>query len=111
MDGGKGSQQKIFFFHIIIIWRKVKNSIRGIHNHNGWCEDPNTVKEVIRSMFKDMFSKGKRVKVLLDNMLFIRIGEVDNVQETIEKEVRITMWECDSAKTPNPDGYTFNFIK
>jgi len=82
------------FFHIIINWRIVKNNIRGIHNDNGWCEDPNTVKEVMRSKFRDRFSEGNRVKVLLNNMIFIRIGEVDNValtKEITEKQVRIVV--------------------
>jgi len=110
----EGISIQVFFFHKIIIWKMVKNSIRGIHNDNGWCGDINTIREVIRSMFRDRFSEGNIVEVLLDNMLFIRIGEVDNApltKEIIEKEVRITIWECDGAKTSDPDGYTFNFIK
>jgi len=83
------------YYRRMINWRKVKNSIRGIHVGSGWCEDPTTVKEEIRNKCLTRFSEQCRPRVLLDRIAFPRISDADNdllTKEILEEEVKGTVW-------------------
>ncbi|XP_068498505.1 uncharacterized protein [Phaseolus vulgaris] len=54
------------------------------------------------------------IGVRLDNVDFKEISESDNRLLTDpfeEKEIKEAIWNCDSHKSPGPDGVTFSFIK
>jgi len=101
------------FFHASIKWRRMRNEIKGVHfQHSGnWVEEPNTVKEMIKEFYKN---KMLAIEVRLDNVVFKEISEVGNrflTDPFDEKEIKEAIWNCDSHKSPSPDGVTFNFIK
>jgi len=56
------------YFHKMISWRRVKDSIRGIHIGSGWYEEPTRIKEEIRNKFMTRFSEHSKAKVLLNKI-------------------------------------------
>ncbi|XP_068477142.1 uncharacterized protein [Phaseolus vulgaris] len=54
------------------------------------------------------------IGVRLDNVEFKEISESDNrllIEPFEEKEIEEAIWNCDSHKSPGPNGVTFSFIK
>jgi len=50
----------------------------------------------------------------LDNVRFNSISTEENellVGEFSEEEIRTAVWNCDSSKSPDPDGFNFGFLK
>ena len=77
-------------------------------------EEPNTVKEMVKEFYKKKMSAIEDIGVRLDNVDFEEITESDNRLLTDpfdEKEIKEAIWNCDSQKSPGPDGVTFSFIK
>ena len=77
-------------------------------------EEPNRVKEVVKEFYKNKMSVIEDIGVRLDNVEFKEISESDNRLLTDpfeEKEIKEAIWNCDSHKSPRPDGVTFSFIK
>ncbi|XP_068503760.1 uncharacterized protein [Phaseolus vulgaris] len=104
------------FFHASIKWRTLRNEIKGAHcNLSGiWVEEPNRVKEVVKEFYKNKMSAIEDIGVRLDNVEFKEISESDNRLLTDpfdEKEIKEAICDCDSHKSPGPDGVTFSFIK
>jgi len=104
------------FFHASIKWRRLRNEIKGAHcNLSGiWVEEPNRVKEVVKEFYKNKMSAIEDIGVRLDNVEFKEISESDNRLLTDpfdEKEIKEAIWNCDSHKSPGPNGVTFSFIK
>jgi len=44
------------YFHRLIISKRMKNAIMGVHIGIVWCEEPEEVKEEIKDMFKNRFN-------------------------------------------------------
>ena len=102
------------FFHRMIRWRRMKNMIKGVKIENQWCEEPRKVKENIKNFFEKRFTEKSDIKVRLDNVQFTSINRASNVSLTSrssEDEIKEAIWDCDSSKSPGPDGFNFNFIK
>ena len=68
----------------------------------------------MKEFFEDKFSEEERKLVRLDNVPFKGITREDNemlIGTISEAEVKEAMWNCDSYKSPGPDGFNFGFIK
>ena len=79
-----------------------------------WCADKDVIKNKTRVFFKDRFAKKEDCQVRLDNVRFNSISTEDNkllVGDFSEEEIRAAIWNCDSSKSPDPDGFNFGFIK
>jgi len=88
-----------------IKWRRLRNEIKGIHCHNSgnWVEEPNTVKEMVEEFYQKKMSAIKDIGVRLDNVEFKEITKSDNrflTESFDEKEIKETIWNCDSHKSP-----------
>jgi len=102
------------YFHRVIKWRRTKNMIKGLVIDNEWCEEPEKVKEEIKNIFRIRFSDDSNVNVRLDNIGFPLINSEDNnllISRFSKEEIWEAIWDCDSSKSPGPDGFNFNFIK
>lgn len=53
--GGGGRELRFKIFHIMVIWRRGKNMIRGVNVERTWMEDPKEVKEKAWKFFKNRF--------------------------------------------------------
>ena len=75
---------------------------------------PRMIKSVIRGCYKDLY-KQKLVPVIYfrdDLVNKLSLNEARSL-ETLPSndEIKQAVWSCESAKSPGPDGYNFNFIK
>jgi len=104
------------FFHASIKWRRMRNEIKEVKcNLSGnWEEEPNKVKEMVWDFYRNKMSATEDIGVRLDNVVFKEISESENrflSDPFDEKEIKESIWNCGSHKSPGPDGVTFNFIK
>ena len=77
-------------------------------------EEPNKVKELVLEFYKNKMSAIEDIGVMLDNVVFKEISDSENrflTDSFDEKEIKEAIWNCDSHKSPGPDGVTFSFIK
>jgi len=104
------------FFHASTKWRRMRNEIKGVYcNQSGsWVKEPNKVKVLVKEFYENKMLAIEDSGVRLDNVVFKEISESDNKFLTDpfdEKEIKEAIWNCDSHKSPGPDGVTFSFIK
>ncbi|XP_068486365.1 uncharacterized protein [Phaseolus vulgaris] len=58
--------------------------------------------------------EGENIQVRLDNIPFNCISEEGNVNISrafSEEKIKDAIWDCEGLKSPEPDGYNFEFIK
>jgi len=54
------------------------------------------------------------MNIRLDNIEFPTINREDNdmlANKITKEEIKTVVWDCESNKSPGPDGFNFNFIK
>jgi len=88
--------------------------IKGIKIQNEWCEDPVLVKNQLKNSSQKRFVESVDVKIGLDNITFPSLNESDNamlIQSFSEEEIKDVVWDCESSKSPGPDGFNFSFMK
>jgi len=102
------------YFHSIVARRRVRNNFNGMFINGYWCDDKDVVKEKVRDFFKNRFEGVIGPQVRLDNVFFNSISDSDNemlVGSFSKEEIKNAVWNCDSSKSPSPDGFNFSFIK
>ncbi|GKV29753.1 hypothetical protein SLEP1_g38652 [Rubroshorea leprosula] len=83
--------------------------IKGVQ-HTGVAE----IKNEVAKYFEELFTEEKWERPKLDGVGFKRISEADNdilIAAFSEKEIKEAVWECESSKSPGPDGFNFKFVK
>jgi len=104
------------YFYATIKWRRMRNNIKGVHCHSfrTWMEEPNKVKEMVKEFYENKMSVVEDISVMLDNVEFKALTDSYNMLLTEpfgEKEIKDAIWDCDTSRSPGPNGITFNFIK
>ena len=69
---------------------------------------------MVLDFYKNKMSATEDIGVKLDNVVFKEISESKNrflTDPFDDKEIKEAIWNCDSQKSPGPDGVTFSFIK
>ena len=88
--------------------------LRGVYVGGCWIDEPSRVKEETRLFFKRRFEEPEWERPKLDGVRFKSIDQHHNdllVARFEEEEVRATIWDCGSAKSPGPGRLNFKFIK
>ena len=81
---------------------------------NEWCEEPSRVKGEVLRFYKERFMGSREIQLMLDNVPFPNISSEDNralIKAISIEEVKQAVWDCDSNKSPGPDGFNFSFFK
>jgi len=102
------------YFHSKIRWSKIKNELKGVDVNGMWCEDPNKIREEVRSAFEIRFTTPNNIHLSLHHIEFPTISEDDNrslIMEIKEHEIVEAINQCGSNKSPSLDGFNFCFIK
>lgn len=103
------------FFHRAINFRRKSNEIPGIMLDGVWTEEVQEVKRGIHDFFKKQFSSSRIIRSrLLASQNERRLSEEDNqflIAPFSESEVVEAITNCESSKSPGPDGFNFKFIK
>lgn len=103
------------YFRSWINRRFKTNEIERILVGSWWVEKVEDVKVEIHNHFKRQFSEGSRVRIGLPGEFGQnKLEDADNdflTAPSSEDEIRRAIWECDSSKSPRPDGFSFGFLK
>ena len=92
----------------------ILNRLNGVFVGNEWCEEPSRVKGEVLRFYKEIFTGSREIQLLLDNVPFPNISSEDNralIKVISMEEVKQVVWDCDSNKSPGPDGFNFSFLK
>lgn len=102
------------FFHRSIQKRRKINEILGLSFDGELVEDIVSLKSKIREHFEGHFIKVEGVRPTLGNLNLSALREVENdvlIEPYLSKKIKNATWDCDSYKSPGPDGVSFSFIK
>ncbi|GKV27391.1 hypothetical protein SLEP1_g36564 [Rubroshorea leprosula] len=102
------------YFHTCVKGRSRRNEILSIQikgdQHTGVAK----IKEKVAKYFEELFTEEKWKRPKLDGIRFNKISEADNDILTAtfsEEEIKEAIWDCESSKSPGPDGFNFSFVK
>lgn len=103
------------YFHSRIN-RKIKvQGLEGIMVNERWEDSVEKVKEEAARFFQKQFKARNLHRSQLPEDMFVKkISDTQNAfleAKFSEKEIENAIWDCDSSKSPGPDGFTFAFIK
>ncbi|KAL5137828.1 hypothetical protein HKD37_10G028135 [Glycine soja] len=98
------------FFHIRVNANRNRNCIKGLLIEGEWTDEPNKVKEEIRTFFSKRFQEADFQRPKIDCISFKTIHQQQNsmlVAPFQEIEIQNAVWECGNDKSPGPDDINF----
>ncbi|GKD23129.1 RNA-directed DNA polymerase, eukaryota [Tanacetum coccineum] len=109
LEGDENSQ----FFHGIMNNRRNMARINGLNIHGDWVTKPLTIKNHILNFFSNRFKEENCSRPQFTS-LFKQLSQ-DDIQfldcSFTTLEIKEAVWDCGSAKSSGPDGFTFKFFK
>jgi hypothetical protein len=109
-DGDANSR----YFHSILASRRRRNSIVSLLVNGTLIEGVQPIRNVVYSHFKEHFAVQNISRPGAENLLFKQLSYAEGrslILPFSEVEVKAAVWDCDSFKSPGPDGVNFGFIK
>jgi hypothetical protein len=94
--------------------RRRGNAISSVQVEGVTLEGVNPVRQAVFSHFANHFKASDVVRPGVENLSFQRLSLVEGNSLTkpfSEVEVKEAVWDCDSFKSPGPDGVNFGFLK
>nr|GEW25666.1 RNA-directed DNA polymerase, eukaryota, nucleotide-binding alpha-beta plait domain protein [Tanacetum cinerariifolium] len=85
------------YFHGILNKKRNQNAIRGILAEGVWIDDPNLVKNVFLSHFKERFDRPSPSCLILDITFPNRLNldQIDDLERNLTKEeIKRAVWDC-----------------
>jgi len=102
------------YFHAIMSGRRRRNGISSILVDNNLAEDVPNLREAVLNHFMNHFKAQDIFRPRVDNLQFRRLSVVEGVHLTClfnVEEVKAAVWDCNSFKSPGPDGVHLGLIK
>ncbi|GJU89969.1 RNA-directed DNA polymerase, eukaryota [Tanacetum coccineum] len=102
------------FFHGIVNKKRRHLAIKGILVEGEWTDNPRRVKSEFFNHFANQFSKPDWTRVPFDGQFPNQLDSVQSSElesDVSNEEIKKSVWDCDSDKSPGPDGLTFEFLK
>ena len=102
------------FFHACIKSNRRRTQITKLQVDDGWVEEVDEVKRVIKNHFEEFFKEEEFSRPTLNSVEFSQIDWEDNEYLTkpfTREEIKEAVWDCVGNKCPGPDGFNFNFFK
>jgi len=102
------------YFHAIMSGRRRRNGISSILVNNNLVEGVPNLREAVLNHFMNHFKAQDIFRPRVDNLQFRRLSVVEGIHLTCPfnvEEVKVAVWDCDSFKSPGPDGVHLGFIK
>jgi hypothetical protein len=94
--------------------RRRGNTISSLIVDGGVVEGVNLVREAVFNYFSDHFINNSEVRPSVEGLEFRHIDVLEGVSLVRPfniEEKKTAVWNCDSYKSPGPDGINFGFIK
>ncbi|GAU46776.1 hypothetical protein TSUD_402880, partial [Trifolium subterraneum] len=98
----------------VSICRHRRNAISVIQVEEVTLEGVDPIRQVVFSHFASHFKATNVERPRVGTLQFKRLNQLESSSLTkpfSEAEVKSTVWDCDSFKSPGPDGINFGFIK
>ncbi|MCI26406.1 endonuclease/exonuclease/phosphatase family protein, partial [Trifolium medium] len=102
------------YFHSILISRRIRNALSSIMVDDHRVEGVQPVRQAIFSHFSSHFKAASVDRPRVDDFQFSTSSPSEGgflVKPFSVDEVKATVWDCDSNKSPGPDGINFGFLK
>jgi hypothetical protein len=102
------------FFHQCVNYRRNMNSIQCLEKNGVLIDDVKDIKEEVTTHFQNQFRKKHLTRPKLSNLVFKTIDDEEAdflIKGFSEEEIKEAVWDCDSEKSPGPDGVSFAFLK
>lgn len=102
------------FFHRCIQRRRKVNEILGLDFDGSFINGVEPLRREIRGYFENHFLNGDWERPQFGNIHIPSLGLAESEYLTnsfSEEEIKDAVWNCDSYKSPGPDGVNFAFIK
>ncbi|GAU10308.1 hypothetical protein TSUD_422640, partial [Trifolium subterraneum] len=102
------------YFHSVLANRRRGNTISSLQVDGVTMEGVVPIMHAVVSHFAFHFKAGNVERPGVDSLTFKRLhsAEVSSLIKPFAlEEVKATVWDCDSYKSPGPDGVNFGFIK
>lgn len=102
------------FFHGWVRKQRRQNEILCLNVEGRNVEEVAEIRSVIQHHFQSRFTSNEDHRPLMSKLNFKRIGEAENnvlVAPFTDDEIKEAVWQCESSKSPRPDGFNFYFIK
>jgi len=102
------------YFHSILLGRRRQNHLHSIVVDGTIVEGVYPVRQTVFSHFANHFKRRGTEKVALNNLTFNTLSYTEGgglTRPFTEEEVKAAVWDCDSFKSPGPDGVNFGFLK
>ena len=101
-------------FHSVLASRRRRNAIVSFVENGNVVEGVQPIRNAVFTHFGNHFKKHQTFRLGVGNMNFKTLTVMEGgglVLPFIVDEVKAAMWDCDSYKSPGPDGVNFGFIK
>lgn len=102
------------FFHSCINKRRRRNEILCLNFDGVRVDGVEQLKFEIMEHFRKHFQQSQWDRPVLDGVVFKQLDASENhalVAPFQDEEIRSAIWDCESSKSPGPDGVNFGFIK
>jgi hypothetical protein len=102
------------YFHSLLASRRRGNAISSIQVDGVTLEGVQPVRQAAYAHFATHFKARDVIRPGVENLRFRTLSGAEGSGLTkpfSESEVKAAVWDCDSFKSPGPDGVTFGFIK
>jgi hypothetical protein len=102
------------FFHSVMTSRKRSNALSSVLVDDVVIEGVSGIRTAVFTHFENHFRSVNIVRPQIDNLQFNSISTHDAYfleRPFGEEEVKQVVWDCDSFKSPGPDGVNFCFVK
>ncbi|GAU41193.1 hypothetical protein TSUD_26180 [Trifolium subterraneum] len=102
------------YFHSVLASRRRGNAISSIVVDGVPVDGVSSVRQAVVSHFAAHFKTTNVVKPRVDDLLFNSLNQMECsslIKPFTRDEVKAAVWDCDSYKSPGPDGINFGFTK
>jgi len=102
------------YFHSILSSRRRRNSIVSLLVNGTLVEGVQPIRNAIFSHFRDHFAVQNTSRLGAENLNFKQLSYAKGMSLILpfsKAEVKVAVWDCESFKSPRPDGVNFGFIK
>jgi len=110
----EGWDENSKYFHSALVRRRRKNAIVSLMVNGTLVEGVQPIRNAVFSHFKDHFEASTITRPGAENLTFQTLthAEVTGlIKPFSESEVKAAVWDCESFKSPDPNGVNFGFIK
>jgi len=102
------------FFHSVMSRRRRHNALASILVDDVVVEGVQPIRNAVFTHFANHFKAATVTRPSVSNLQFGSLSVADGVsliKPFLVEEVKAAVWECDSFKSPGPDGINFGFLK